>query len=193
MVSPSDTANSRGTHRPINDHIAGLVEQCITRTATALYKAQAVGRDEIMNAVNAARTNTSTRHTTDLIELVARAQGHAEEYIGAALAELAAGVATSLTVQPPLIPFAGKLMTPSAFYESYPELFDCARYLHCPVLYAEDTDAIGVGALNPIAAEIMAKEIQDVVSQRCGIRPFVSTIRLTYETSAFLIRKHFHS
>jgi hypothetical protein len=59
------------------------------------------------------------------------------------------------------------------------------------VVYVEDTDAIGVASVNPIAASILADEIQTSLHKRFGIRPFITIARLDYESWTFLNRKHF--
>ena len=92
---------------------------------------------------------------------------------------------------PPLVPFAGKLIAPSAFYDSFDQLHRLARVLLSPVIYAEDTDSIGTASANPVAAAILSEEIQSVVFKRFGIRPFVTVARLDYESWTFLTRKHF--
>ena len=82
-------------------------------------------------------------------------------------------------------------MAPSAFYESFDRIHEIARVLLSPVLYAEDTDAVGTAAMNPVASVILAEEIATSVHKRFGIRPFVTVARLTYEDWSFLTRKHF--
>jgi hypothetical protein len=42
-----------------------------------------------------------------------------------------------------------------------------------------------------VASGILADEIRNVVYKRFGIRPFVTTARLDYESWTFLTRKHF--
>ena len=90
-----------------------------------------------------------------------------------------------------MIPFGGKLIAPSAFYESFERIHQIAKVLLAPVLFAEDTDAIGVGSVNPVAGHILATEIRDSVVKRFGIGPFLSVARLDYESWTFLTRKHF--
>ena len=87
--------------------------------------------------------------------------------------------------------FAGKLIAPSAFYESFDQIHKLARLLLSPVVYAEDTDAIGTASANPVASAILAEEIGRQVYKRFGIRPFVTIARLEYESWTFLTRKHF--
>ncbi len=127
----------------------------------------------------------------DFIEVLARVQGHDEEHLSQAILALGDKVATTLSPYAPLVPFAGKLIAPSAFYDSFDGLHKVARILLSPVIYAEDTDAVGTASANPVAAAILAEEIRTVVFKRFGIRPFVTVARLDYESWTFLTRKHF--
>ncbi|MCU0796867.1 MAG: hypothetical protein MUF31_13140 [Akkermansiaceae bacterium] len=127
----------------------------------------------------------------DPLEILARMQGATDEYLPQELAKLAHGISAVIPACPPLIPFAGKLIAPSAFYEAYTQLHSIARALLSPVIFAEDTDAIGTGALNPIASQIMADQILGAVNRRFGIRPFVTAVRLDFDSWTFLNRKHF--
>jgi hypothetical protein len=90
-----------------------------------------------------------------------------------------------------VIPFGGKLIAPSAFYDSFDRIHQIARVLLSPVVYAEDTDAIGTASTNPIASAILGEEIRNQIYKRFGIRPFVTIARLDYESWTFLTRKHF--
>jgi hypothetical protein len=127
----------------------------------------------------------------DIIHLLAKIQGTEEERMGIETARISHAVASVISPSPPLIPFAGKLMAPSSFYEAYTQLHELARALLSPVIYAEDTDSIGTGALNPIAARIMAEEIRAAVSRRFGINPVTTAVRIDYVSWTFLSRKHF--
>jgi hypothetical protein len=109
----------------------------------------------------------------------------------AAILELGNKVATTLVPHAPIIPFAGKLIAPSVFYDSFDSIHKIARILLSPVIFAEDTDAIGTASANPIASSLLAEEIRNAVFKRFGIRPFVTIARLDYESWTFLTRKHF--
>jgi hypothetical protein len=126
-----------------------------------------------------------------LLEVLARILGHDEERLGPVILELGNKVASTISPHAPLVPFAGKLIAPSAFYDSFDQLHKLARLLLAPVIYAEDTDAIGTASVNPIAAAILAAEIESAVFKRFGIRPFLTIARLDYESWTFLTRKHF--
>ncbi len=70
-------------------------------------------------------------------------------------------------------------------------MHELGKALLTPVVYAEDTDAIGTASINPIAAQMLGDEIHLVVGKRFGIRPFITAARMEYESWAFLCRKHF--
>lgn len=161
------------------------------RTAEALHDARAASVAEINQAIAAARESHAQGSPAELLETLARVQGHDEEHLSPAILELGNKVAQNRSPQAPLVPFAGKLIAPSAFYESFDQLHKLARLLLSPVVYAEDTDAIGIASVNPIAASILAAEIESAVFKRFGIRPFLTVARLDYESWTFLTRKHF--
>lgn len=168
-----------------------FAEICLHATAGSLYEARAGTTAEISQAITIAREAHAMQRPADLLEELARVQGHGEEHMSAAIHELGEKVSTTLTPYAPLVPFAGKLIAPSAFYESFDTIHKIARVLLSPVIYAEDTDSIGTAAANPIASSILAEEIRGAVHKRFGIRPFVTIARLDYESWTFLTRKHF--
>ncbi|NQX00640.1 hypothetical protein HQ447_08250 [bacterium] len=164
---------------------------CLDQTAEALHQTRAGTPAEISRAVSAVRQDHAREIPSDLIEGLARILGHGEEHISSAILDLGNRVAATLSLSAPLIPFGGKLIAPSAFYDSFDRIHKIARVLLSPVIYAEDTDAIGTASVNPIASMILAEEIRNQVFKRFGIRPFVTIARLEYESWAFLTRKHF--
>ena len=183
------------THEPPAPQKTGdlweFAEICLQRTAGALQEARAATPSEISQAVSAARADHAEERPSDLLEMLARVQGHGEEHLGPAILDLGDKVAATIAPYAPLIPFAGKLIAPSAFYDSFDQIHKIARVLLSPVIYAEDTDALGTASANPIASSILADEIRASVHKRFGIRPFVTIARLDYESWSFLTRKHF--
>lgn len=168
-----------------------IVETCLTRTSAALADARLASQHELFHALDIARRSHAEDAPVDLLETVVRGRGHQEEHFGSAILKAAAQLADSLTPAVPLIPFGGKLIAPSAFYESFAALHRTARALLAPVIFVEDTDAVGVASVNPVAAAIMGGIIQQTVFRRFGIRPFVTVVRLDYESWTFLSRRHF--
>lgn len=182
-------------HDPVppqrNGDLWDFAEICLVRTADALREARVGTPSEISQAISAAREDHARENPADLLEVLARIQGHGEEHLSPAIQDLGNKVAATLTPYAPLVPFGGKLIAPSAFYESFDQVHRLARVLLSPVIYAEDTDALGTASVNPIASAILADEIRTAVYKRFGIRPFISIARLDYESWTFVIRKHF--
>jgi hypothetical protein len=171
--------------------LADVVETCFVRTAEALSHAAAASNEDIFKALTICREAQSMGKPVDLIEELARVLGYDEEHVSRAISELSAAVASTMHPIPPHIPFASKLIAPSSFYESFDALHKLGKALLVPVLYAEDTDAIATGSVNPMAASIFAEEIYQAVAKRFGIRPFMTVVRMDYESWPFLCRKHF--
>ena len=189
-LSPFMAVDEPGSH-PGKEEIWEFAETCLQQTAEALRQARAATPAEISQAISAIREDHSQGIPSDLLEGLARVQGHKEEHISHAIHGLGEKVSATLTLPVPLIPFAAKLMAPSAIYESFDRIHKIARVLLSPVIYAEDTDAIGTASVNPFASNILADEIRTQTFKRLGIRPFVTTARLEYESWTFLTRKHF--
>lgn len=168
-----------------------FAEVCLQQTAESLHQTRSGTPSEISQATALVRESHARLIPADLVEALARVQGHHEEHISLAILELGNRLASTLAISVPLVPFGGKLIAPSAFYDSFDRIHKIARVLLSPVIYAEDTDAIGTASANPIAAALLADEIRFQVFKRFGIRPFVTIARLEYESWTFLSRKHF--
>lgn len=179
------------TQAPESSDYTAIIESCFVKTAEALSQAGVASDDEIFKALTIARENQALGKPVDLLEVMARVMGHDEEHISKAILELSSAVASTLSPSPPLIPFAGKLIAPSAFYESFDALHRLGKLLLVPVLYAEDTDAVATGSINPVAAKFFSEQIYQAVAKRFGIRPFITVVRMDYESWTFLCRKHF--
>jgi hypothetical protein len=188
-VAPSPIAPPLQAQSPSD--FADPVEACLTRTAAALGDARIASQQELFRALDVARRSHLEGMPADLLETVLRGRGHEEEHFGGAIRQVAGKLAASMDTPVPLIPFAGKLIAPSAFYDSFTSLHQTARSLLAPVIFAEDTDSIGVASINPVAAIIMGEIVQQTVFRRFGIRPFVTLARLDYESWTFLNRRHF--
>ncbi len=168
-----------------------LAELCLQQTAMALQEARVATPHEIAQAIARTREDHARQRPSDLLETLARVQGHEEEHLGPVILALGDQVASTLTPYAPYIPFAGKLMAPSAFYESFDRIHQTARTILTPVIFAEDTDSIGIASVNPVAAALLAEEVKTAVHKRFGIRAFMTVARLDYESWTFLTRKHF--
>ena len=185
-IEPSEIGSAEDRER-----IDVVTAECVEHTLTALLQSGVATEHEARDLARRFQDNPPDAPPLDLIHALARMQGSDEEHMSPALSRLSEAVASTMATPPPVIPFAGKLIAPSSFYESFQNILAIGRALLVPVIYAEDTDAIGVASVNPIAAHLIAGEIHSSVDKRFSIKPFITIGRLDYESWAFLIRKHF--
>lgn len=176
---------------PQREGIPAAVEECLQRTATVLFQAEAADKADLIHAVNLVRQSNGHGHPADLLEILARHLGHEDPQLSATIAAYGEKIAATMIPSPPIIPFAGKFIAPSGFYESFSELRQLGHALMAPIIYAEDSDAIGTAAINPIAATIMGEEITAAVVRRYNIRPFITSVILEYPSWTEIVRKHF--
>jgi hypothetical protein len=196
ILAPSLTAMPSSASHPEDVRVKRDVcwefaERCLIQTSKVLSETRAASVTDIFNGLIEARNSHAVGKPADLLEMIARIQGHSEEHLGAAVLNLGNIVAATLTPYQPVIPFGTMLLAPSAFYESYDQLHKIARVLLAPVIYAEDSDVIGTASINPIASKMMAEEIRSTVFKRFGIGPFVTTTRLDYPSWISISHKHF--
>jgi hypothetical protein len=178
---------------PSGDHerAESIVFRCLDATLRALHDTAAARDKELNDARRAFEDAYFAHQAAEVLDLVARFQGADEYQVSTVIARLSAAVASTMSVPPVAIPFASKLIAPSSFYESFTQILHLARQLLVPVIFAEDTDAIGTGSINPVAARCLADEIVATVDRRFGIKPFLTVVRVDYESWTFLTRKHF--
>jgi hypothetical protein len=174
-----------------NSDLWDIAEICLQRTAEALHQVRAATVAEISQAMATVREEHARERPSELLEVLAHTQANGEGRMGSILMELGNKVAGTMESNAPCVPFAGKLIAPSAFYESFDQIHKLARILLSPVIYAEDTDSIGTASVNAIASTLLAEEIRNAAHKRFGIRPFVTVARLDYESWTFLTHKHF--
>ena len=90
-----------------------------------------------------------------------------------------------------LIPFASRMQTPSVFYDMNEALLADCRKLMTPVLYAEESEVIGSGAINPAALQISTRTIMQFIADKTGTTPIVSSVLLHHEGWISLCQQQF--
>lgn len=173
------------------EDIAALVEDYLCETADMLRDARAATEKEISHAVARVRESDEQGIYLDFLQALAIEQGHDEENLGPAVMALADKISELMYPVPETMPFAGKLIIPASFYASFDQIYKTAFSLLAPVVYVEDTDSIGVGSVNPIAAKLFAPLIRDIIHRRFGIRPFMSVVRMDYDSWIQATKRHF--
>lgn len=88
-----------------------------------------------------------------------------------------------------LVPFGNRLPTPSAFYDSHGGiLVECQRMM-TPILYAEESEVIGLGSINPVSLRLAAEVISSNLSEITGTKPIISQLLLHHEGWVSLCNK----
>ena len=90
-----------------------------------------------------------------------------------------------------LVPFASKMPTPSAFYDVNDSLLLECRKLLTPVLFAEESEVIGIGSINPVALRLSARTVMQFIADKTGTTPVVSTVLLHHEGWISLCQQQF--
>lgn len=90
-----------------------------------------------------------------------------------------------------LIPFGNRMQPPAGFLELNPDIVHECRKSLTPLLFAEESEAIGVGSINPVALRIISKKIVADVERRSGIKPIVSRMLLHHDGWLTLCQKQF--
>ena len=90
-----------------------------------------------------------------------------------------------------LVPFASKMPTPSAFYDLNDSLLLECRKLLTPVLFAEESEVIGIASINPVALRLSARTVMQFIADKTGTTPVVSTLLLHHEGWISLCQQQF--
>jgi hypothetical protein len=176
---------------PQRESVAAAVEECLQRTATALFQTGTAGKDDLVQAMQLVRRSNSHGQPADLLETLARHLHQEEESITAAISSYGERISATLSPHLHVVPFAGRLIAPSTFYENYPEVQRLGAALMAAVTYAEDADAIGTASINPISAIILGEEIAAAVTRRVNVHPIITSVLLDHADWTQVIRKHF--
>lgn len=127
----------------------------------------------------------------DLLPKMAELQGVEEDSRAGAVEEWTRKMTFALKKRFPLIPFAGGMPNPTAFCDRYPELFEIAKSLKVPILFAEDSDVVGLGVINPALADVITEEFVQAIFKKDIVRPFVSVVLLDFKTWTLMCRRLF--
>jgi len=168
-----------------------LSTRCLGQTLAALARVGLADQASLEGIYSECFEKIKRGEAEDPLVALARVGGTDEEFMGPVIQRFSAAMATAMSPPPPVLPFAHKLIAPNSFYELFPSLVELGKQLLVPVVFAEDTDAIGVASINPFAADFFAREIVSTVHKRFSVRPFVTVARADYEGWCFLLRKHY--
>ena len=105
--------------------------------------------------------------------------------------QLGRALSQTMGQQLALVPFASRMSTPSAFYDLHENLLVECRRVMTPILYAEESESIGVASINPVALGIAAEIIMQTLGEKTGTTPVVSRILLHHDGWMSLCQQQF--
>ena len=105
--------------------------------------------------------------------------------------QLGRALSQTMGQQLALVPFASRMPTPSAFYDLHENLLVECRRVMTPILYAEESESIGVASINPVALGIAAEIIMRTLGEKTGTTPIVSRILLHHDGWMSLCQQQF--
>lgn len=91
----------------------------------------------------------------------------------------------------PLIPFANRLLATTSIYEKHPEIREWAEISRCPLIFAEDSDVLGFGMINPVAGLAIAEKVDAFFRERDETVPFISLFLITHSSWNFICERQF--
>ncbi|MGJ8661048.1 MAG: hypothetical protein ACSHXL_03345 [Bacteroidota bacterium] len=127
----------------------------------------------------------------DPIEALAQIRANEGQILDEIVEGISAKVASSLTIRPLKVPFVGRLVTPTAFYEKYPEISKQCQLMMVLVSFNEDADVIGLTSANPHFAEALSHIIIEEMTKENDVRPLISITRIDYVSWRKMYEKHF--
>ena len=186
MSEPHLDSNGQGSNSPSEWHSYALQQ-----SAAMFLKASIASDEEISQISDRCIQSWSENLPAEPLHRLAVLEDDDDSQYEASIERWSTMLASLVTPIMPQAPFAASMMTPSAFYEKYEPIYDLARTLQCPILYNEDADVIGVGSINPVTVTIFAQALHAYVKETQNISPYITCVRLNYESWVALNSKHF--
>ena len=122
---------------------------------------------------------------------LARLRAGGGDMLDASVEMISSKMAHSLPFVPTRVPFAARLIPPSALYEKNPEIFHFCKLMLVPISFAEDLDVIGISSVNPYFADAASAFLTDKLKKETGIQPIIHIIRLDFIGWSKMCQKHF--
>ena len=90
-----------------------------------------------------------------------------------------------------LVPFAGKLLGSASLFEKYPVVQEAAAAVKCPLIFSEDSDVLGFGMINPVAALHLTEFVGNYFKNESGMIPYFSVFLIDLPTWQTICRRQF--
>lgn len=182
---------SGGSFSVVKQEVPVVLEHALIRTMAMLQQSNLASAEDCSQVSATVRKNWQAGNGSDPIDCLARLRAGDGEMLDASIDMISLKMANSLPLPPTRVPFAGKLIPPTALYEKNPDIELLCRLMLVPISYAEDFDVLGLASINPYFVDALSVSITEYAKEQTGIRPIISTIRLDYIGWAKMCKKHF--
>lgn len=179
-----------GTPAPVAD-VPATDPVCLDKTCELLEEHGLATPDELRQLSEHGLAPMRGPRPWDPLEFLAALRVRDPDVRPIEIEKIGRSVAQSMGQQLALIPFGHRMPTPSGFYEANKELLGDCRRLMTPILYAEESEVIGIGSINPVALKLVAKHIVSDLGNKTGTKPLVSRMLLHHDGWISLCQKQF--
>jgi hypothetical protein len=156
-------------------------QECLKATYQLLAEFQLATSSELAQLAEEGQQDAGTERQLDPLEILVKVRGIEPDDRPMEIERMGRLMGTALQKPMVLPPFASRLPTPAAFYDVNSGLLEECQALMTPILFAEETEVIGIGSINPIAMIQVTARIVEILGERTGTTPIVTPLLLTHE------------
>ncbi|MFK7910261.1 MAG: hypothetical protein AB8F34_06620 [Akkermansiaceae bacterium] len=167
------------------------LEHALIRTLAMLQQHNLASAEDCSQVAAKVRRSWEQATGADPVIGLARLRAGGGDMLDASVEMIAIKMAQSLPFAPTRVPFAARLIPPTALYEKHPEIYKLCKLMLVPITFAEDLDVIGIASVNPYFADTVSASLSESLKKETGIQPLIQNIRLDYVGWVKMCQKHF--
>jgi hypothetical protein len=175
----------------VNQDVPIALEHALIRTLAMLQHNDLATAEDCNQVAKMVKRDWLSGKGADPIDYLARLSSGSSEMLDASVETISVKLAKTLPFMPTRVPFAGKLIKPTALYEKNPDIELMCRLMRVPVAYAEDLDVLALASINPYFMDALSAAISNYAMEQVGTQPIISIIRLDYAGWEKMCAKHF--
>ncbi|SHK32868.1 hypothetical protein SAMN02745181_3624 [Rubritalea squalenifaciens DSM 18772] len=186
MLATDDNVNTE-----TSEHFSEWHQYVLEQTCSIMSEASMSNESELDQVRGYTIHAWSQGLPCEPLEVLLRLQEPDSSQLEAIMEHTSSMIAQAFSANMLPAPFASTMMTPTSFYEKHEAAYQMAKSFKCPILYNEDADVLGLGSVNPVTATVFGQAMHAYISETQGIRPFISCVRLNYDSWVALCERHF--
>ncbi|MGB2265666.1 MAG: hypothetical protein ACPIB0_02390 [Akkermansiaceae bacterium] len=186
-----DEPDSTKVFSVVNQEVPVALEHALIRTLAMFQQHNLATAEDCNHVAETVKRNWLEGKGCDPVDCLARLSAGNGDMLDASVEAISTKLAGTLPEAPTRVPFAGRLIAPTALYEKNPYIFSICKLMRVPVAYAEDLDVLALASINPYFMDALSVSIGDYAMQHKGTQPIISNIRLDYAGWVNMCNKHF--